>query len=94
MPNILALIVGGLAGWLIQQVPGLDPTQAHDVAQVLLNHWWSVILMVLVAGWRFMRRPGDLSKKTLEDYRELLKMGIDPAAPASAVPVKEVDPRG
>lgn len=94
MQFIVVLIVGWFTDWLVSHVAGLDANTARQVAQVLVDHTFGVAVTLVATGWYWFRRPGDLPAKIIEDYRDLLKVGIDPAAPASAAPVKAGDPRG
>lgn len=61
-PIVLTLIAGWLAGWIVKQVPQLDPAQAHEVAHALVNNGWSLVITAFLVGWRFFRRPGDVPK--------------------------------
>lgn len=99
MQFITVLIVGWLTDWLASHVAGLDPVTARKVSQALADafseHVVGTVITLVATGWYWFRRPGDLPATVVDDYRALLKVGIDPAAPAaSAPPVKEVDPRG
>ena len=80
--SLMAVLVAGIGGWLVQQVPGLDPAHAESVARILVSYPLSAMAMAFTAGWLFFRRPGDQSTRVLDDYRELLKLGIDPKAPS------------
>lgn len=59
MPYILALVIGWLADWLAQHVPSINPAQAREVAQVLVDHFLGIGSTLLATGWYFFRRPGD-----------------------------------
>lgn len=59
MPYVLALAIGWLANWLAQHVPSINPAQAHDVAQVLVDNFVGIGSTLLATGWYFFRRPGD-----------------------------------
>lgn len=78
MARVLAAIVAWFAGWLVQRVPTLDPSQAGEVARVIVDNVWSLLLTSLTVGWVWLRRPFD--KKV--------------ALPSGAVIIQYPDPRG
>lgn len=83
--RLMAVIVAGIGAWLVQQVPGLDPAHAESIAKILVSYPLSAIAMAFTAGWLLFSRPGDQSTKVLDDYRELLRLGLDPTAPPPPV---------
>ena len=60
LQRLAMVVVGWLAGYFAQKVPGLSVDHATQVAQLIVDNFWSIVFAVAMAGWTWFKRPGDV----------------------------------